>query len=114
MSFITNTHDDDLVVLADQTTGAYIDSVILGHRLRHFRTEASLTLDELAKKLGATASHLSMIENGKREPKVNLLSEAAELVGVTVADLLKPEAPSPRAALEISQRRRSGPNTGSR
>lgn len=102
MSFITNTHNDDLVVLSDQTTGAHIDPVILGHRLRHFRTEASLTLDELAKKLGATASHLSMIENGKREPKINLLSEAAELVGVTVADLLKPEAPSPRAALEIS------------
>lgn len=102
MASITKPHDEDSSGLADQTSGAYIDPVILGHRLRHFRTAASLTLDELAKKLGATASHLSMVENGKREPKITLLSEAAELVGVTVADLLKPEAPSARTALEIS------------
>ena len=79
-----------------------IDPVILGYRLRHFRTAASLTLDELAAKLGATASHLSMIENGKREPKLSLLTEAAEHLGIEMNDLLQPEAPSPRAALEIS------------
>src|SRR5699024_9966351 len=76
--------------------------VILGHRLRHFRTAADMTLDALATQLGATASHLSMIENGKREPKITLLTHAAQLLGVELADLLQPEAPSTRAALEIS------------
>lgn len=79
-----------------------IDPVILGYRLRHFRTAASLTLDELAEKLGATASHLSMIENGKREPKLSLLTDVAEHLGIEIGDLLQPEAPSARAALEIS------------
>ena len=101
MTSITHLHDDEPGT-DDYTSGAHIDPVVLGHRLRHFRSEASMTLSELATRLGATASHLSMVENGKREPKVSLLSEAAELLGVTVADLLKPEAPSARAALEIS------------
>lgn len=79
-----------------------IDPVMLGHRMRHYRTAASMTLDELASKLGATASHLSMIENGKREPKISLLTDAAEYLGIELDDLLKPEAPSARAALEIS------------
>src|SRR5690625_1242126 len=61
-----------------------------------------MTLDELASQLGATASHLSMIENGKREPKVSLLTHGADILGVGVGDLLQPEAPSARAALEIS------------
>src|SRR5690625_1265927 len=101
MTSITHLYDDEPGA-DDYTSGAHIDPVVLGHRLRHFRSEASMTLSELATRLGATASHLSMVENGKREPKVSLLSEAAELLGVTVADLLKPEAPSARAALEIS------------
>ena len=91
--------DQDLSETASQ---AHIDPVILGHRLRHFRTAADTTLDALATQLGATASHLSMIENGKREPKITLLTQAAQLLGVELADLLQPEAPSTRAALEIS------------
>jgi len=102
MTSITNFPQDDPSVDGEQTRNTHIDPVILGHRLRHYRTEAAMTLDELAKRLGATASHLSMIENGKREPKLSLLAQAGELLGVTVDDLLHPEAPSARAALEIS------------
>src|SRR5699024_6701681 len=40
--------------------------------------------------------------NGKREPKVSLLTHGADILGVGVGDLLQPEAPSARAALEIS------------
>lgn len=87
---------------AETIPQASIDPVILGYRLRHFRTAASLTLDELAEKVGATASHLSMIENGKREPKLSLLTEVVGHLGVEITDLLQPEAPSARAALEIS------------
>ena len=108
MTSNTKFHDDEQAHLTEQSSGAHIDSVILGYRLRHFRTEASMTLEELATKLGATASHLSMIENGKREPKVSLLSEAAELLGIEVADLLVPEAPTARAALEISVEKAQG------
>src|SRR5690625_517343 len=102
MTSITNFPQHDPPGDGEQTRNTHIDPVILGHRLRHYRTEAAMTLDELAKRLGATASHLSMIENGKREPKLSLLAQAGELLGVTVDDLLQPEAPSARAALEIS------------
>lgn len=108
MTSIAKFQDDEQAEFTGQSSGAHVDPVILGYRLRHFRTEAAMTLEELASKLEATASHLSMIENGKREPKVSLLSQAAELLGVEVADLLLPEAPTARAALEISVEKAQG------
>jgi predicted transcriptional regulator len=41
------------------------------------------------------------MENGKREPRLSLLSAIADRLGVTVADLLDTAPPSERAALEI-------------
>src|SRR5699024_4270098 len=81
---------------------ASIGPVILGHRLRHFRSASDMTLGALATQLCATASHLSMIDYLKREPQINLLTPALQLLGGELADLLQPEAPSTRAALEIS------------
>ena len=60
----------------------------LGHRIRHFRTERGLTLDELGAQVGVAASQLSLIENGKREPRLSLLSALAAALGVQLADLL--------------------------
>ncbi len=79
-----------------------LDPVVLGRRLRHLRKEAGLTLDQAAEAVGATGSHLSLIENGKREPRLSLLSRLAALHGTSVEDLLVTEAPSRRAALEIA------------
>ncbi|ROZ63537.1 helix-turn-helix domain-containing protein [Kocuria soli] len=78
------------------------DGVVLGRRLRHLRTQRSLTLDALADRVGATASHLSLVENGRREPKLSLLSDLASALGVSMDALLSTEAPSRRAALEIA------------
>lgn len=74
----------------------------LGRRIRHFRTARKLTLDALAQRTGATPSHLSLIENGHREPRLSLLTSIATAVGVEVGDLLSAEPPSRRAALEIA------------
>ena len=41
--------------------------------MRHFRTEAGLTLDQLGADVGVAASQLSLMENGKREPRLSLL-----------------------------------------
>ena len=102
MAFLSDPESVESQDLSETSSQPHIDPVILGHRLRHFRAAADMTLDTLAVQLGATASHLSMIENGKREPKITLLTHAAQLLGVELADLLQPEAPSTRAALEIS------------
>ena len=77
----------------------------LGKRIRHFRTEAGLTLEQLGGSVGAAASQLSLIENGKREPRLGLLSDIAQALGVQVADLLDDSAPSQRAALELELER---------
>ncbi|MGO2658643.1 XRE family transcriptional regulator [Mycetocola reblochoni] len=73
----------------------------LGHRIRHARLAAGLTLEQLGGTAGLTTSHLSLIENGKREPRLSALSALAEALGTELGELLSPEAPSPRAALEI-------------
>ncbi|WP_242493760.1 helix-turn-helix domain-containing protein [Sanguibacter massiliensis] len=78
-----------------------MDLLILGRRIRHFRTAADLTLDDVAATTGLAPSQLSQIENGKREPRISALGALAEAFGVTVPDLLSEEPPSQRAALEI-------------
>ena len=77
------------------------DLATLGQRMRHFRSAAGLTLDQLGADVGVAASQLSLMENGKREPRLSLLSAVAERLGVPVSELLDQTAPSERAALEI-------------
>ncbi len=82
-----------------------IELTTLGHRIRHYRTSAGLTLDELGLAVGVAGSHLSLIENGKREPKLSLLQEIATATGAQLSDLLSSEPPNRRAALEIELER---------
>jgi len=77
------------------------DLVTLGHRIRHFRSASALTLDQLGEQVGLAASQLSLIENGRREPKLSVLQQLAQALGVPLAELLSGEAPNTRAALEI-------------
>ena len=78
-----------------------MDLITLGRRIRHFRTSAGLTLDDVAAATGLAPSQLSLIENGKREPRISALGTLAVALGVDVPALLSTEPPSHRAALEI-------------
>ncbi|HYI50195.1 MAG TPA: helix-turn-helix transcriptional regulator, partial [Microbacterium sp.] len=69
----------------------------LGHRIRHQRVLRGFTLDELGELVGVAGSQLSLIENGKREPKLSLLQAIATETGVEVTDLLSSEPPNRRA-----------------
>ncbi|GGK86486.1 hypothetical protein GCM10007382_03060 [Salinibacterium xinjiangense] len=87
-----------------------LDSLTVGRRIRQLRTDRGLTLDDLGAELGRAASQVSVIENGKRELKLGELQKLARILGVTVDQLLSPEAPSRRAALEIAlERAQRGP-----
>jgi transcriptional regulator with XRE-family HTH domain/predicted transcriptional regulator len=77
------------------------DLITLGRRIRHFRKAQNLTLDQLGSSVGVVGSQLSMVENGRREPKLSLLQAIAATLGVSVADLLSDEAPDHRTSLEI-------------
>jgi predicted transcriptional regulator/transcriptional regulator with XRE-family HTH domain len=77
------------------------DLATLGQRIRHFRNEAGLTLDQLGERVGIAGSQLSLMENGRREPRLSLLEGIAGTVGIAVSELLDDAPPTPRAALEI-------------
>ncbi|MFO7634607.1 MAG: helix-turn-helix transcriptional regulator, partial [Caldilinea sp.] len=66
------------------------------------RKRAGLTLDDLGSRVGKPAPYLSLLENGKKEPKLGLINDLSRALGVEVADLLAQEAPSRRAALEVA------------
>ena len=85
--------------------------LLLGRRIRHARTEKGLTLDELGQLVGSTASQLSLVENGRREPRLSLLQSLASALGTTTTDLLDAAPPSRRAALEIDLDRAQGTAT---
>ena len=77
------------------------DMMILGKRIKHFRITAGMTLEQLGDAVGVVPSQLSLIENGKREPKLSLLNAIASSLSVTVPELLSTEAPDRRSELEI-------------
>ncbi|MGA7206633.1 MAG: helix-turn-helix domain-containing protein, partial [Specibacter sp.] len=78
-----------------------VDLIALGRRVRHLRKKLGMTLDDLGAAAGAAPSQLSLIENGKREPRLTLLQRLAGALGVGLEQLLGAEPPSRRAALEI-------------
>ncbi|HEU4895499.1 MAG TPA: helix-turn-helix domain-containing protein, partial [Acidimicrobiia bacterium] len=83
------------------TESQHLEPLILGRRIRHYRNEAELTLDQLGSLVGKPAPYLSLLENGKKEPRVNLVMDIAKALGVEVTDLLDLTPPTRRDALEI-------------
>ncbi|GAA1522847.1 putative transcriptional regulator/transcriptional regulator with XRE-family HTH domain [Agromyces terreus] len=97
-------------VEADVEPGTEVDALTLGRRIREHRTARSMTLGELAAAIDRAPSQVSAIENGKREPRLSMLRTIALALGTSVDELLKPDAPSERAALEIAvERAQRGP-----
>lgn len=82
-----------------------IDPLVFGHRVRHYRKHAGMTLDDLGARVGRPAPYLSLLENGKKEPKLGLINDLSVALGVDVTELLSSEAPSHRAELEVAVER---------
>ena len=97
-----------LPVAPDEETE--LDALTLGRRIRDLRTARKMTLEALATAVDRAPSQVSMIENGKREPRLSMLRTIALALGTSVDNLLKTDAPSERAALEIAvERAQRGP-----
>lgn len=79
-----------------------LDLVTFGQRLRHLRRARSLTLAELGERVGRAPSQLSLLENGRREPKLSLLSALGSALDVSTEELLRKQPPTRRAQLEIA------------
>jgi XRE family transcriptional regulator, fatty acid utilization regulator len=79
-----------------------IDLNLFGQRLKHVRRGRGLTLTELGQRVGRAPSVLSLLENGRREPKLSLIEALAAALAVPVDELMRHEPPSRRAQLEIA------------
>ncbi len=77
-------------------------TLMFGHRLRHLRREAGLTLDQLGGAVGKPSSYLSQLENGRREPRLSTVQDLAAALRCAGSDLLDPAPPNRRAALEVA------------
>src|SRR5260370_429486 len=95
MSFVMK--DSQNVVYTDG-----IDLVTFGQRLRHLRRMRGMTLTELGERIDRAPSVLSLIENGRREPKLSLIEQMATALSVPMTELLSRQPPSRRAQLEIA------------
>ncbi len=82
-----------------------VDSLTIGRRILQLRTARGMTLDELASAVDRVPSQLSMIENGRREPKLTLLRSIARALDSTLDALLESEPLDERASMEIALER---------
>ncbi len=78
-----------------------IDPLMFGQRVRHYRKKSNMTLDDLGAIVGKPAPYLSLLENGKKEPKLGVINDLSIAFGVDATDLLAQEAPTRRAELEV-------------
>ncbi|MDP0930180.1 helix-turn-helix transcriptional regulator [Paracoccus onubensis] len=60
-----------------------------GHRLRQARLARGLNLHQLARLTGISAPALSLIETGKRDPRLTTLGKIATALRFPLADLLE-------------------------
>lgn len=86
------------------------DALTIGRRIRHLRTAKHMTLGDLGAAIGRAPSQVSLLENGRREPRFSQLQAIARALDADLDDLLAAEPPSRRDALEIElERAQRGP-----
>lgn len=60
----------------------------IGLRIRELRLERGMTLDQLSRAAGISASHLSRLERGQAEPSFTVAAALASQLDVSLTDLL--------------------------
>jgi len=61
----------------------------IGNFINELRKEKNMTQEDLANRMGVTAKSVSRWENGKTLPDISLLVELAEILNITLTELLK-------------------------
>ncbi len=75
----------------------------LGPRLRQARLDAQLTLREVARQLGVSASFVSQLENGKSQPSVATLYSLSQLLDVSIDQLFETRDAAPARAMGLAE-----------
>ena len=66
----------------------------VGERIREVRTRRGLTVRQLAREVGVSASLVSQIENGRSRPSVSTLYAITQALGISVEDVFDTAAES--------------------
>ena len=61
---------------------------MLGNELRKARTRAGLTQEELAFKAQVDRTYISMLENDKKSPTVDMLMRICKTLGTTASEII--------------------------
>ncbi len=64
------------------------DLIKAGKRLKEFREKKGLSLREFGERIGLSHSYISNIENGKKPVTIKILTRAAQVFNVDVAEFL--------------------------
>jgi putative transcriptional regulator len=79
----------------------------LGELLRTGRTTLGLTQQAVAESVGVRSSYVSLLENGRRKPSLNVAVRIADIIGIERDQFLSIAFPEARALLprhELSKR----------
>ncbi len=63
----------------------------IGARIREYRLERNMTQEDLAYSIGSSPSYICHIENGRKKVSLTKLVDIAEILDVTINDLVYPE-----------------------
>lgn len=61
---------------------------LLGQRVRSYRKQLGLTMEEMAFRCGLHASYIALLESGRRNPSLDTLEKIALGLDVQLSDLL--------------------------
>ncbi|MBP3657239.1 MAG: helix-turn-helix transcriptional regulator [Clostridia bacterium] len=67
----------------------------LGERLTHFRIQSGMTQKRFAEMIGISPTRLNYYEKNKRQPDIDMIRKLSDGLGITVNDLLDPNATTP-------------------
>ena len=68
-----------------------MDNAALSTTLKYYRKKAGLTQEQISKTLGITRSSYAYYENGKSEPKIEVLQKIAALYNISLETLVNGE-----------------------
>ena len=66
----------------------------IGDRIRQYRSIRGITQEELAYMIGSSSAYICNVELGKKKPSLQMLSEIADAMNLTVNDFLYDRKPS--------------------
>ena len=88
--------------------GAGLEYGEMGDRLREARVSRGLSLRALAERLGVSPSLISQVETGRAKPSVSTLYAIVTELGISLDELVYPDARRPTPAPEPAGRRGAG------